>query len=254
VDYPDHIVLLSDGKENDVRWISEVLPLILGNGTIVHVITIGADAAYEDMQDLAADTGGTYFHCFDPSSGDIPNDLAELYRSITEMIRPMERFFHARGSINPGNYKEFNLEVTDDMDTVEFVVHYNASIKPTSIELIDPDDISTILNLNDKAGMGHNVSRITTPKIGEWTIKIPVSGSSSELRYFVEGAAHSSVSMTLLTPPNGIISEGWGDCEPIGNPIPVLVSLTDTKEIKDVDVYMSVIPPGYKTPGSNTED
>ena len=249
-DYPDHIIVLSDGKENTFRYIADVLPLILGNGTIVHVVTIGADAAYEDMQDLAATTGGTYFHCFDPSSGDIPNDLAELYRAITEMIRPMERFYHARGSINPGNNKEFKLKVTDDMDLVEFVVHYNASTKPTSIELKDPDGAIIAWSYEDtSSGMGRAVYRESGPKVGEWKIKITIGASSSELRYFVEGAAHTYLTMTLLNPPNGFISTGWGNCEPIGSRIPVLVSLTDQKSVKNAEVYMNVIPPGFKSHG-----
>jgi len=247
-DYPDHIILLSDGKENTPPTIANILPLILGNGTIVHVITIGADAAYEDMQELAADTGGTYFHCFDPSSGDISNDLAELYRAITEDIQHMERFYHSRGTILSGNIKEFKLEVTDDMDIVEFIVHYNASTQPTPIELIDPDLIPVSYDYTyDKSGMGHTICRKINPKVGEWTIRITVGPASSDLLYFVEGAAHTYITMTLLTPPNGIISPGWGNTEKIGTPIPVLVSITDTKEIKDAEVHMSVIPPGYKS-------
>ncbi|KKL45622.1 hypothetical protein LCGC14_2353780, partial [marine sediment metagenome] len=122
-DYPDHIIVLSDGKENRDQRIADVLPLLLGNGTIVHVIIIGElpsseEDVYDTMQALAADTGGTFFYCFDPSSGDISNDLAELYRAIAENVRPMERFYHDRGSINPGNFKEFELEVTDDMEIV----------------------------------------------------------------------------------------------------------------------------------------
>ena len=253
-DYPDHIILLSDGKENDLRWISDVLPLITGNGTIVHVITIGADAAYEDMQGLAADTGGTYFHCFDPASGDIPNDLAELYRAITETIRPMERFYHARGSINPGNFREFELEVTDDMEIVEFIVHYNGSSKPDLLELKDPDGIAIVWDVDDdKSGMGRAVSRITKPKTGIWTIRMEV-GKSSELKYFVEGAAKTYMTMTLLTPPNGYVSPGWSNAEPIGSRIPVLVSLTDKTAIKNAKVYMSVTPPGFRDPSSDTHE
>jgi hypothetical protein len=245
---------LSDGKENNFRYIADVLPLVLGNGTIVHVVTIGADAAYEDMQDLAATTGGTYFHCFDPSSGDIPNDLAELYRAITEMIRPMERFYHARGSINPGNNREFKLEVTDDMDLVEFIVHYNASTKPTAIELKDPDGTPVVWDYEgDKSGMGRAVYRNTNPKVGEWTIKITISAASSELRYFVEGAAHTYITMTLLNPPNGYVSPGWSNTEPIGSKIPVLISLTDKKSIRNAKVYMDVLPPGYRKVGSDTQ-
>jgi len=264
VDYPDHIVVLSDGKENRDQRIADVLPLLIGNGTIVHVITIGElpieyDDVYDTMQALAADTGGTFFYCFDPSSGDIPNDLAELYRAITESIRPMERFFHARGSINPGHHKEFALEVTDDMEIVEFVVHYNASTKPNLLELKDPDGTAIVWDHeSDKSGMGRAVSRINKPKTGVWTIRIEVSlgvvAANSELKYFVEGAAKTYMTMTLLTPPNGYVSPGWSNAEPIGSRIPVLVSLTDKTAIKNAKVYMNVTPPGFRNPYSDTHE
>jgi len=247
-DYPDHIILLSDGKENTLPWIANALPHILGNGTSVHVITIGADAAYEEMQALAADTGGMYFHCFDPSSGDIPNDLAELYRGITEEIRHMERFYHERGTLNPGASEVFDLDVTDDMNIVEFVVHYNASLSPTMLELQDPDlTVVSFNHTNDKSGMGHAVIRIENPKLGEWQIRLAANGAGSDLLFFVEGAAHSSVNMELLSPPNGFISPAWGNTEPVGGRFPILVSINDNKPIENVEVYMTVIPPGYKT-------
>ncbi len=247
-DYPDHIVLLSDGMENTAPMIYEVLPHILGNGTVIHVITIGADAAYEQMQELAADTGGTYFHCFDPSSGDIPNDLAELYRAIFEKVRHMERFYYERGEVNPGTAKQFKLKVTDDMDRIEFVVHYNASQPPTSIQLRDPSNNPVSFTYtNDVSGMGHRIYQKDYPQTGEWTITITTSASSSELLYFVEGAAHTYLTMTLLTPPNGIISPGWGNTEKKGSQIPILISLTDTKEIRNAEVHMTVTPPGYKS-------
>ena len=92
-DYPDHVILLSDGKENALPSIINVLPILLEKGIIVHVVTIGADAAWPVMQALAALTGGMYFHLFDPASGDIPNDLAEIYRAITEKNRYLQRFY-----------------------------------------------------------------------------------------------------------------------------------------------------------------
>ncbi|MBY8985350.1 MAG: VWA domain-containing protein [Candidatus Lokiarchaeota archaeon] len=252
--YPDHIILLSDGHENNIRWISDVLPYITGNGTIVHVITIGDDAAYEDMQDLAADTGGTYFHCFDPANGDLPNDLAEIYRAISESVRPMERFYQAQGTIDPGNYTEFELKVTDDMETIEIVVHYNSLIKPEKLEYEGVDGESLVWTYEeDTSGMGRALGRINNPTPGVYTVGIKAGSSpltgEGELKYFVESAAKTYMTMTLLTPPNGYVSPSWSNCEPIGSQIPFLVSLADKTTVKNAEVYLEVIPPGYKSDG-----
>ncbi|MBD3228438.1 MAG: VWA domain-containing protein [Candidatus Lokiarchaeota archaeon] len=249
-DNPDHIILLTDGKENTAPMIADVLSNIVNNETIVHVITIGADAAYEDMQELAADTGGMYYYCFDPSSGDVPNDLAEMYRGITDTIRHLERFYHDRGTITTGmSSKTFNLDVTNDMDVVNFVVHYNASAKPT-VQLRDPSSSSISVNFTDDvSGMGHSVWTIENPDVGTWAITISLGGGSSDLKYFVEGAAHTFVTMELLNPPNGMISQGWGNCEHIGSTIPFVISLTDNKVISGANVSLRVTPPGYKTNG-----
>ncbi|MBD3189486.1 MAG: VWA domain-containing protein [Candidatus Heimdallarchaeota archaeon] len=243
-EYPDHIILLSDGVENTAPYISSVLPTLLSMGIMVHVVTIGANAAYTTMQALAADTGGAYFHCFDPASGDIPNDLAEIYRGITEYIRSLERFHHERGVLPSGDSKTFELEVTDDMTMVEFVAHYNATRKPTVLELEDPS--STVISAdysNDKDGMGHAVWRINSPTPGTWRITLTADPDGSDMRYFIEGAADSNVEMDLLSPPNGFIFEEWGNGDPVGEPIPILVSLTDSGQIPDAKVSMNIVPP-----------
>lgn len=246
-DYPKHIILLSDGKENTAPYINTILPLLQNNGTIVHVITIGSDAAYEDMQELAGDTGGTYFYAFDPASGDIPNDLAQIYRSITENIRNIERFYHARGSIAPGNSKIFNLEVTDSMDYVEFTIHHNASTAPT-ISVSSPTAGISYTWKQDDSGMGHEIYQINNPIIGTYTINIS-AGGGSDLLYFVEGAAHTTVTARLLSPPNGYVSEAWANGAIIGEPEPFRISLTDSKPIIHANVTLTVTPPGYKTYG-----
>ena len=246
-DSPNHIILLSDGIENTAPLMETIKPYLINNGTTVHVITIGSDATREDLEALAADTDGTYFHAFDPSSGDIPNDLAQIYRSIAEEIQDMERFYQNRGAINPGTFREFKLDVTDDMDEIEFVIHYNATMQPTSIELFDPSLNPVAFNYSrDKSGMGFNKSRIDNPLPGLWTINISVSGASSDLLYLVEASADTDTKMMLLAPKNGFTSYTLGNSSKPGSRLPFLVSMRDSQEIRNSSVYLEVIPPGYK--------
>ncbi|MBD3227387.1 MAG: VWA domain-containing protein [Candidatus Lokiarchaeota archaeon] len=252
-DNPNHIVLISDGKNTYGLDVDDVKGLITNNNTIVHAITIGGDAAYTVMQDLAADTGGTYFHCFDPASGDIPNDLAEIYRAISEEVRFLERFYHSRGTIPTSSNRRFYLDVTDDMDYIEFTVHYNGTTEP-SITLLDPYDTPvSFTRENYKDGMGHAIYKKHTPDSGQWEIQISENGGS-DLKYFVEGAAHTSISMELMTPPNGITSSGWSNSEIIGTPIPFLVSLTDEGPIPNATVRVRVTPPGAGGPNKTHDE
>ena len=247
-DNPDAIILLSDGLENMPMWISDVKPNLLGNHTPVHVVTIGADAAYKRMQQLSADTGGVYFHCFDPASGDIPNDLAEIYRAISEDIKGLQRFYHDRGVISPSNSKIFQMDITNDMESVEIVAHYNASMDPESIDLFDPTGTLVAKTFsNSVSGMGFAIWHINSPMTGIWNLTINVNGLSSNLRYLVEASAKTIITMDLLDPPNGKISNGWGNCETIGTPIQFTVLLSDRKPITNAIVTLNVTPPNWKS-------
>ncbi|MFX0096054.1 MAG: choice-of-anchor X domain-containing protein, partial [Candidatus Hodarchaeota archaeon] len=55
--------------------------------------------------------------------------------------------------------------------------------------------------------------------------------------------------MSRLSPPNGFVSHGWATGEPVGTPIPFLVSITDDEGIESAEVSMEVIPPGYESHG-----
>jgi len=93
------IILLSDGQENTDPWVSSVRPNILGNGTTVHSIAIGADADQTLLRDLAyATPGGTFHYAEDPTSGDLPNDLTDIYRYIAEQVDNQKRVLSFRGT------------------------------------------------------------------------------------------------------------------------------------------------------------
>ncbi len=240
--YSKEIILLSDGLENRMPSIADVKPMLQGNATKVHAITIGSDADHAKMQDLAADTGGSYHFCFDPSSGDIPNDLAEIYRSIVGTVRNLQRFYQARGNVT-GN-SSFLIPVGNEADMIEIVVNYNSSATPT-ITLESPNG-TTISQTReyDAAGMGHKLYRISNPDFGPWRVNISPVAS---LNYFIEGAEHGMITMRVMAPPIGSVSSEWGKAHHIGDRIPIMVSLSDTQPIRNADVWMETTPPGYKS-------
>lgn len=239
--YSKEIILLSDGLENTAPMIAQILPLLLANGTIVHVITIGAteNSNSELMQELAGDTGGTYHHAFDPASGDIPNDLADIYRDIVNTIRNLQRFYRARGTI--GSFRSFDVPVTNDLTELEVTVHFNSTATP-SITLQNPSGgIITPTYTNIVSGMGHNFYRISGAiATGNWKVNITPGAS---LAYFIEGAGKSDVTLRLLTPPNGAVSPVWAQSMLTGNPQQFVISLSDSKPITNANVIVNITHP-----------
>ncbi|TFF91439.1 VWA domain-containing protein, partial [Candidatus Thorarchaeota archaeon] len=53
----NHIVLLTDGRENTPPTISQVRPLLLGNNTLLDVVLIGEDAQGGLLEEIARETG-----------------------------------------------------------------------------------------------------------------------------------------------------------------------------------------------------
>jgi len=248
--YSKEIILLSDGMENTAPLIANILPLLLANGTKVNCIKIGYDNDDEVLQGLAGDTGGSYFFCFDPASGDIPNDLAEIYRSIVNNIRNLERFYQARGTMAASSIQSFLIPVKNDADYLEIVVHYNATKNPTNVILRNATGATiTPWQSNSVNGMGHRVYQINNPGPGTWNVTIDPDNTGSSLTYYVEAACRSSITMQVMAPPVGSVSNTWGDVTRIGDPEPIIVFLSDSKPIQDATVMVEVTPPSYKTKG-----
>ncbi|MHA1358921.1 MAG: vWA domain-containing protein [Candidatus Helarchaeota archaeon] len=239
--YSKEIILLSDGLENTPPMINDILSHILGNGTIVHVITIGATANSnsELMDNLATTTGGIHLHAFDPASGDIPNDLAEIYRTIVNTIRNLQRFYQARGNIN--SLTSFQIPVDKDLTELEITVHFNSTASPT-ISLQDPTGTPIPYTYHEeKSGMGHYFYRISgTIALGDWIVNITPSAS---LTYFIEGAGKSDITLRLLSPACDAVLPLWGSGKTIGTPQPILISLSDSKPILNARVIVNITHP-----------
>lgn len=248
--YPKEIIVLSDGLENRDPTIPTILPYILANGTTVYCVKIGDDNDDDLLQDLAAETGGAYFFCFDPASGDVSNDLAEIYRSIAGNIRNLERFYLARGTVAASNIQNLLVPVQSDVDYLEIAVHYNASIDPTSISLKNNLGINVPeTRTYTKGGMGHRIYQVSGAQPGTWNVTIDPADTGSALKYFVEGVCHSSVNMRVLAPPMGSIASAWGTPTIVGEPEPIVVILSDSKPIVQANITVDIIPPEFKTYG-----
>lgn len=246
------IIILSDGKENIPPWISDIESIIVGNNTIVHTISIGIDSDTAKMQDLAFSTGGTYNFAFDPSSGDIPNDLANIYRSISEFSNKLQRIYEERDEILPGYpHKWANFNLNESVDMIEITVHYNGTDTNPSLYLFGPDwtPYAPLREYDNGLGMGYKFYRINNPALGTWKLNMTIGGSDT-MKYLFEAAVKSSKTLNILSPSIGVNLKDMNFDNKIGDPLQILVSFADNQPVLNAYVTASLRTPSYKKNGT----
>jgi Mg-chelatase subunit ChlD len=138
----DHIVLLSDGMENEARcWDSsvptcnngpvpcdqDVKPIFTsgdGSETIIDAIAFGPQTDQNLMQDIAATGTGDYYYvdvtdttasaaAISPASLTIGNRISEVYLAINDKIQSKNRIFFDTGNTISGGTVNQNIEILD---------------------------------------------------------------------------------------------------------------------------------------------
>jgi len=246
------ILLLSDGQENEPPWVSNVLPSVLGNGTTVHTVAIGQDANQTLLSGLASDTGGTFHFAAEPASGDLPNDLADIYRYIAEDVGNQKRIFAFRGS---GGFWNQSISVDREAQEAVFVYSFNAShpIDPKTCYLYDPNDQQVSPTFADctstPAGfMGYILWRVEKPEGGEWRI---IGEGPSQNNYLIEAAIRHKLTMKLYFPRGEWARKAQ---TVIGEPVPMLVTLAQEGPVTGANVLAYITTPKYVEQPSETHE
>lgn len=269
------IILLSDGKENRQPSVETILPDILGNGTTVHTVAIGPEANVTLLRDLAYSTsGGTFNFASEPSSGDLPNDLADIYRKIAEKVDYQQRILSARGS---GIYWDQSIPIEEGAEQANFVFNYDrysSYFSPNATLLIDPNGntipFTHFDNIQTPTGsMGYLVWRVDNPTAGTWRITnhpktitelihtnvqqpqiTPIITVQEEpiTTYLIEASVRHALKMNLWFP----LAEYYQEKESlVGEPISIIVSLSETQPITNAHVEALITNP--KTAQSPSE-
>lgn len=63
------------------------------------MILLGIDTQATDLQELAYMTRGSIHFAFDPASGTLASDLADIYRSIVEQTTKEQRVYSNLGEL-----------------------------------------------------------------------------------------------------------------------------------------------------------
>lgn len=245
-DHPRHVVLLTDGIENRDLRIDDVYMDLYSDSIRTDVVLIGNDAQVELLGYVAQITGGKAFFAFDPMSGTLATDLANIYRSVAEGVRNEQRVL-SRGDQRSGAWDISESILVDDVDEATVVFNYRTtdSLNNTVATLQFPDLGTMIPTLARERQSpdsldyyGHFVWRIPNPDEGEYVLNIAGSG---DIEYLLEASVRGLVTINMYfdMPDAGRI---------IGDEVPILVTLSDDAPILNADVV------AYVTTGANYSD
>ncbi|MFW9912465.1 MAG: VWA domain-containing protein [Candidatus Thorarchaeota archaeon] len=236
-DHLMHIVLLSDGRENTLPWISAVRSLIESNNIRLDVILIGDDAQVGLLEEFATATGGTLEFAPEPSSGTLATELASAYRAIAEDVLGQQRVYSSRDELT-GLWKPSESFYLDEVDEATVVFSYKASdsLSLANPQIIAPDGSIFATYFSEEQAetstnrYGHFLWNLPSPEPGEYSLNISGAG---DIEYFFEVGARGSISMSI-----------WKDTSMIGLQVSekytVLVSLADESPILGANVVAEI--------------
>lgn len=262
-DHPWHIFLISDGMETEddpnIEDFVTAYNARLNNGDqvpTVHAVALGPDADQAVMQTLANDTGGTYEFAGEDGGRQGGTDLlslelAEIYRVVAETISNQQQILSERGShpYGPGQVDYYlHVEGIDGEATSQeliITVKWDLLSFPATVQVRRPDGVQIPFTRNDTR---HLQYRVQNPMAGDWHVAIfytppgepdgrfGAPDSGLQFDYIVEAAVKSDLTMDLFL---GLPMEE----RQIGNPMPILISLSDLNPLPGATVNGVVTTP-----------
>jgi len=243
------IVVLSDGLENQDQKISDVV----GFGkkidtnmtsptkkTIINTVALGSNADREKLEKLARNSRGKFLYVIEPASGDLPNDLVDVYRLFAETSLLEQRIAAIRGSYHLTPVTTETITIESGATEATFVVNRNwAGVfggAPPKVTLLDPSNNKVNPTYVDDK---HDLFKIPFPQAGSWTVKLERIDPETfvlEGNYLIEVSVKSKV---LFRSFLGIQPED----QKIGLGIPIVAFLTDTQPIIGADVEAVIETP-----------
>lgn len=163
-DYPQSIILLSDGEENTSPYVSDVLPNIIDRGIRVFTIGMGSDINPDLLRNMANETNA------DVRISPSPEDTRAFFQQLAAGVQRREEFSFAGERLSEGETTGGVTDVDESVQDVQFSLSYPGSL--IRLEVQRPD--GTVVSEGDP-GVEHRVSGssevwdIDSPASGEWS-------------------------------------------------------------------------------------
>lgn len=278
----DHIVLLSDGMENEGQFWHDVRASVVAAGIKVDTIALGPLTDQALLQQIAADTGGKYYYVEVSSAGNssisahgkgtvkkglaslqgmtartaavsgptsIANALANVYANTNERAQGQERFWQETENLPAGSSTSKTITVDEEgMTDGTIAINWTDENEPLKVALTDPDGNVITPGVGGASVVEtrtHTVFRLPKLTRGDWTLDL--TGAGADQRWVGVAAAVPGKGTSMWT--------AVGDSHPgnrkqasgwhrWGEQIPVLAGLTDkTGPVRGGSVVATVTHP-----------
>lgn len=242
------IIVLTDGQENNAKYISDVFWQVVNNQTHFYSVILGTDAEGSALQSLSetAIKGGA-FYAFEPASGTLANDLADTYRTIFNDDTNRYTIYKYKDVINTTNWQlnhQFPLNVAMSGET-SVVLNYRATNEPSNPQLILPNGTILVPDITDHStgGIGHYGHFIwKLPAVLNGLYNITLKPSTDYFEYYIEASTTGPYTANIYF-------GATGTQRVVGNPMPIMVSLSDNvSSLKNAVVEATILS------GTNYED
>ncbi len=205
-------VLLSDGEENMPLYWADVVASVQATGCPVMAIAFGPGANETLMQQIASDTGGSYYYndVYDGTtnalssltSADMVLDLGSTYQ-YAQAYGERQRLLTEKGQATYRQTYTHTVQIDSSVLTADFVLNW-FSPEPANmtLQLVQPDGtpIGDPYSFEDNDA-GHVGWRIPNPMEGEWQLLVRVlKAGMLPVDYQVMVTAKTNVTAHLLFP------------------------------------------------------
>ncbi len=235
----NRIILLTDGIENQAPYVSTIRDLLIDNGTALDVIFLGVDANTATLQNLVEETGGNVYFAFDPGSGTLSSDLANIYRLIAEKTNGEQRVFSTVKQVSGPLQVEESFQL-DQSESASVIFYYNSTkmIQDAELSLRLPNGTTLSPTFTSQVAgsasyYGYATWYFSLPREGTYSILLS-SAANGVIEYFAEASVKGAVGIQFqvgLTPNERLR----------GSKIPLIVSLSSTEPITDATVTARVL-------------
>lgn len=239
---PQGMVLLSDGKQNHVPFVGEVLPSI-PSSTDVYTIGFGEDCDEYVLNVIANSTNGLYRYCDGGNIAEVTEEIMQEMRDRGIVARFGENI------VNNGDIYNYDFIVDEAGSDLTINLLWNNSDTALNLRVTDPHGniLEPVLNevvLNEFETQQYYT--IANPTSGMWHAKVTTEELAADPeRFFLHVSIDSQLKLEInfdadnyyAENPVGIVANLYNNLEVIENAIVTATVITPEFEEFELTLY-----------------